>query len=120
MADWPDFLPSPEYGSIVVGAPVGAVIRTDMDAGPAKQRKRFTAAPRPVTLSFQPVSSYQLAQFEAFYTTDLSWGAVAFNMLHPVSDVEERFRFMAAEEPWTVAPIGRDAYRLDVNLELLP
>lgn len=120
MIEWPDFMPAPVYGDIVIGAPVGAVLRTDMDAGPAKQRQRFTAVPRPVTLSFEPVSAINLARFEVFYIGDLSWGAVSFYMAHPITDQRERFRFVASEEPWSVRPVGKDAYRLDVSLELMP
>lgn len=120
MPSWPEFMPEPVFDAISIGSPVGAILRTDMDAGPAKQRKRFTATPRPVALSFEPISAFNLARFEAFYTNDLAWGALAFEMPHPISDVVNRFRFVASDEPWDVSPIGKDAYRLNVSLELLP
>ena len=120
MPNWPEFMPAPVYDDIAIGAPVGAVIRTDMDAGPAKQRRRFTAAPRPVTLAFEPISAANIAAFETFYADELAHGALDFHMQHPITDAVQRFRFVASEEPWGIRPVGKDAYRLDVNLELLP
>jgi len=120
MPTWPEFMPAPVYDRISIGAPVGAVLRSQMDAGPVKQRQRFTAAPRPVTLVFEPLSAVNLVAFEAFYEFELRSGALDFGMPHPVTDDARRFRFIASEDPWTVQPIGSDAYRLDANLELLP
>ena len=120
MPNWPDFMPAPVQEQISVGAPQGAVIRTAMDAGPAKQRKRFTAAPRPVALVFQPVSTDKLASFDAFYINDLACGALAFDMAHPITDQVRRFRLSASDEPWQITAIGKDTYVLAVNLELLP
>lgn len=120
MSTWPDYMPSPVYDAIRISAPTGAVIRTDMDAGPAKQRKRFSAAPRPVSLVFEPLSSVQLSAFEDFLETDLSLGAIEFTMAHPITEEVRAFRFVANEEPWAMLPVGKDAYRLTVNLELMP
>ena len=120
MPNWPEFMPAPVDNDIAIGAPIGAALRTSMDAGPAKQRPRFTAAPQPVTLVFKPISAANLAAFETFYKEDLSYGALDFHMQHPITDVVERFRFVASQEPWGMKPIGKDAYRLNVNLERLP
>ena len=120
MPNWPEFMPAPVDDDIAIGAPIGAVLRTSMDAGPAKQRPRFTAAPQPVTLVFKPISAANFTAFEAFYENDLSYGALDFHMQHPITDVTQRFRFVASQEPWRMTPIGKDAYRLSVNLERLP
>ena len=120
MPTWPNFMPEPKLAEITIGAPIGAVLRTDMDAGPAKQRRRFTAAPRAVSLSFEPVSGFYVTQFEAFFSNDLAMGALAFDMPHPITDLVNRFRFVAGDEPWQITPIGRDAYRITTSMELLP
>ena len=120
MQIWPDLMPQPVYEEIAIGAPTGAVIRTSMDAGPAKQRRRFTAAPRPLSLVFEPVSAVGIAAFEAFYLHDLAHGSLDFQMQHPVTDIVGRFRFIATDEPWNMQPVGIDAYRLNVSLEQLP
>lgn len=120
MRVWPDFMPEPSFGDISVGAPHGAVIRTQMDSGPAKQRPRFTAAPRNVGLVFAGLSGVNVAAFEAFYEVTLSMGALDFEMPHPISDVTRRFRFISDGEPYSISPIGEDAYQVSCNLELLP
>lgn len=120
MSDWPSFMPSPSYDQISIGAPIGAVLRTEMDAGPAKQRKRFTAAPRPVLLVFAPLTVDAVVGFEAFFENDIAFGALAFRMVHPITDVVRKFRFIGSDEPWQIEPIGKNAYRLSVSLELLP
>jgi hypothetical protein len=120
MPTWPEFIPAPVYDQISIGAPVGGVLRSEMDAGPAKQRKRFTAAPRPVALVFEPLSAAALSQFEVFYEIEIGFGALDFEMEHPITDLVGRYRFVGGEEPWQVVPIGKDAYRLTVSLELLP
>lgn len=120
MPSWPDYLPQPVFDAISIGAPVGAVLRTEMGSGPAKQRRRFTAAPHPVALVFEPITALNLAMFEAFYKTELGFGALEFEMPHPITDAVCRFRFVTSDTPWGVSPIGSDAYRLNVSLELLP
>lgn len=120
MPNWPAAMPDPDWDAVSIGGPSNGVIRTEMSAGPAKQRRRFTAVTRPVALSFAPLTSSVFAAFEAFYHIDLQGGALAFDMAHPITGSVARFRFVASEEPFTVSPVGRDAYRLDVTLELLP
>jgi hypothetical protein len=118
--NWLNSLPQPVYDDIKVGAPVGAAIRTKMEHGPAKQRRRFTAAPQPVSLTFAPITEAVLGEFEAFYRDDLSFGVLAFEMEHPVTGLARQFRFNQDGEPWQFFPIGDDAYQLGVELELLP
>jgi len=121
MPSWPEFMPDPVFRQIQIGAPVGSVLRSNMDTGPAKQRRRFTAAPRPVALLFSPITAFDLARFEAFFEVELAYGALAFDMAHPVTDAQARFRFVADNnEAYGSQPIGRDAYQLSVRLELLP
>lgn len=120
MPNWPNSIPAPIFDQISIGAPTGAVLRTDMDAGPAKQRKRFTAAPRPVALVFAPISVDTLAVFEGFFEGEIGSGALDFEMEHPITDQVGRFRFIGGDEPWQIVPIGKDAYQLSVSLELLP
>lgn len=76
MATWPTSLPSPSlegYG-LTAGNPV---IRTDMESGPARVRRRFTAAPDTVTLRFT-FTDAQMAAFRTFWNTDAQQGAAWF------------------------------------------
>jgi len=120
MPTWPAVLPDPVYDQIRIGAPVNAVIRTQNSKGPANQRPRTTAAARPVSLVFEPVSQSALAVFDAFYESDLGYGALAFDMPHPITDEIRSFRFVQEGEPFGVVPVGVDAYQISASLELLP
>jgi hypothetical protein len=68
------------------------VIRTQMDAGPVKQRLRYTAAPKQFTGSIV-VDEDERKIFEAWFTETLGFGTLRFVMENPETlDVEE-FRF---------------------------
>lgn len=120
MRVWPDFMPEPVFADISISAPQGAVIRTQMDSGPAKQRPRFTAASRTVGLVFDGLTAVNLGAFEAFFEVTLAMGSLDFEMPHPINDVARRFRFIGDGDPYSIAPIGEDAYQVSCNLELLP
>ena len=120
MVDWPSNMPDPDWNAVQIGAPEGAIIRTEMSSGPAKQRPRFTAAPRPVALQFGNVTEAVIAEFESFFEVDLQMGALDFQMAHPISGLIKRFRFVGTDEPYAITPVGKNAFQLNVSLELMP
>jgi hypothetical protein len=94
-----------------------ALLRTRMDAGPAKQRRRFTAAPRSLAAVTDLMTAAQGATFEAFFETTLQMGALPFDWAHPRTQATKTFRFR--EPPKAIArPGGRVQYRL--SLEIMP
>lgn len=93
-----------------------AMLRTEMSAGPAKQRRRFTAAPRRMPGRIAYLTADDLAVFEDFYATDLQMGALSFTATHPVTQVEEVFRFTGG---YTVEPRGV-GFTVTATLEILP
>ena len=52
-------------------------IRTQMDAGPAKMRRRFTANARPIS-GMLLLNEYQLAVLDEFFLNDCQGGAQSF------------------------------------------
>jgi hypothetical protein len=68
------------------------VIRTPMDAGPAKQRLRYTAAPKQFTASVV-VDEEERKLFEAWFTETLGFGTLRFVMQNPQTLEPEEFRF---------------------------
>jgi hypothetical protein len=68
------------------------VIRTQMDAGPVKQRLRYTAAPKKFTASII-VDEDQRKLFEAWFTGILAFGTLRFVMQNPQTLLPEEFRF---------------------------
>lgn len=76
--DYPSTLPAP-LASGFSGAPDKAFIRTDFDAGPARQRQRFTATPHRIDVTWR-FSPEQMSTFRTFFSTDLGQGTRWFNM----------------------------------------
>jgi hypothetical protein len=70
------------------------VIRTPMDAGPAKQRLRYTAAPKQFTATIV-VDEAERELFEAWHRETLGFGALRFAMENPQTLNLEEFRFTA-------------------------
>ena len=64
-------------------SPADVLVRTSMDFGPAKVRRRGTAGPRPVSGSII-VTAAQLATFKTFFNTTLSGGALRFRWRDPL------------------------------------
>lgn len=78
MATWPSTLPRPQVPGYSL-EPGQAFLRTTMDAGPARQRRRFSTTPTSVPVSFK-VSQDQLATFEAWHHYEISDGAGWFTV----------------------------------------
>jgi hypothetical protein len=73
------------------------MIRTKMDAGPAKQRRRYTAFVRYYNASFL-VDAYQKQVLEQFYEDTCAAGTLDFNWTDPETAVVYDARFRAAPE----------------------
>lgn len=84
MAEFPITLPAPLLSGYSV-APDNAVIRTDFDSGPARQRQRFTATPQKLEVSWRFTAVHMLA-FRVFFKTDIQHGAAWFNMELDIGD----------------------------------
>lgn len=82
MATWPTTLPAPSrYGyGLESGDPT---VRTDMDAGAARVRRRFTASPDTVNLKFV-FNDAQMATFRTTWAGDMAQGAAWINL--PIRD----------------------------------
>ena len=99
---WPDTLPSDFLADGLSIKPQSNVIRTKMDAGPNKTRRRYTA--RTVIFSGkQRFDDDELAIFEKFYQTALADGVLRFNYKDPINNELAEFRFT---EDYSVVEIG--------------
>lgn len=81
MAAWPSSLPrllAPGYSE----SPQDQTLRTEMDAGPAKVRRRFSAAVTEQQIRLL-LTDAQLATFESFWDTDLAGGALSIDWDDP-------------------------------------
>lgn len=94
-----------------------ALLRSQMDAGPAKQRRRFTAAVTPIAGSIM-IPAAQVPDFQAFFESTLMLGALPFEWTHPRTGALKNFRF--TEPPELVPQAGGAWWRIGMKLEVLP
>jgi len=88
---WPD-LPSDFLADGLSIQPQSNVIRTAMDAGPKKARRRYTARTVHYT-GKQRFDNAELIVFKEFYNTVLADGVLRFNFIDPVTQEIAEFRF---------------------------
>jgi len=109
---WPELLPSGLLADGFSKQPQSIVIRTAMDAGPKKARRRYTA--RTVKYSGKQVfNEAELMVFEQFFHTVLADGVLRFNFEDPVTGEIAEFRFT---EDYTVNAI-EGLYEVHMLLE---
>jgi hypothetical protein len=92
------------------------IIRSNNDAGVAKQRLRYTAVAIPITASMT-LTRAQLATFDTFVKDTLKY-VLAFdwsNMLTDVGTVTYRF----TKKP-VYTRVGYDQVQVDMELEKMP
>lgn len=91
------------------------VIRSSMDIGPAKVRRRFTKPINEVTGSiWVSVAEFQI--FYNFFNTTLNGGTLPFDFYNPLLAATKEYRFKG---PPRITPVGFETYRLDFNWEEL-
>ncbi len=109
--EWPSQLPIPKIDGLSAQYE-RATIRTEMDAGPAKTRRRFTAVPKSFTCSLI-LREDKRALLDAFYKDSLGFGTLRFLMKNPQTGNKETFRM---KEP--PSENGNDGGLWDVTLSL--
>lgn len=116
MPNWPEALPQSPLLDGARETPADTVIRTAMETGPAKTRRRTTAGTGRLSLTYI-LSRAELTVLEGFFSTDLFGGALSFAFPHPRlgETVDCRFR-----QPPAFAPINGDFFRVGLELEVLP
>jgi hypothetical protein len=111
---WPDLLPADFLADGLTIKPQNNVIRTQMDAGPRKARRRYTAR----AMQFygkQRFDVAELAVFEQFYNTELADGVFRFFYKDPVNNQLAEFRF---SDNYTITEIG-GLYEVALPMERL-
>lgn len=86
MPSWPASLPQ---NFLAEGFSIRApdnLIRSNNDVGPAKLRRRSTSAVTEISGTLR-MSEAQWSMFQAFYETDLAYGAVSFDWVDPIDQV---------------------------------
>lgn len=116
MASWPITLPPITTPDGYSETTPDVLLRTNMDAGPAKVRRRFTAGVRPITIS-HVLTAAEVDILDTFVVTTIEGGALTFTMDDPRTQVTKTFRLI--EQP-TYTGVGGDNYQVSLKLEILP
>ena len=118
MVAWPASLPDePLLAGYRETAPATG-LRTQMDAGPAKQRNRFTAGVRSFKFTMD-VTRAQVETFDSFFKDTLKGGTLAFDWTHPRTLAAVSFRFDATKPP-SYEGVSQQDWRIPLELEILP
>jgi hypothetical protein len=116
---YPSSLPKPLP---VSGKPQSGVIRTQMDVGPDKVRRRSTAIVNPMAFTIQ-VSGTQFTTFRNFFHTTSLEGSIEFNMADPWDDSTQEFRFTQTYD-WVIVTGGSNpderVFQITIYMEKLP
>ncbi len=92
------------------------LLRTEMDAGPAKTRQRYTAGVAGLQCEMM-LGPVQVATLEDFYSGTLGGGVEKFTWAHPRSGDTKVFRFV---KPPQISQASKGAFKAALDLEILP
>lgn len=91
------------------------VLRSDMEVGPSKVRRRYTTSIDEITGSITVnVSEFNI--FENFFETTLEGGSKSFYFNHPITGVQGIFRFKGA---YKTDSLGGGIFQIKFNWEIL-
>jgi hypothetical protein len=113
---WPSSLPQQVDQATYAEDLANVVERSEMDTGPAKVRRRFTAGIQPMQATVT-VTIAQAATLETFFDDTLEGGSLEFQWVHPRTQATARIRFVV---PPTLTPRGPNYFVASLALEVLP
>ncbi len=121
MATWPADLPQYFEADSYSYEPGSGVIRTQMDAGPPKVRRRFTAVYNvhrgAMIMSRTQFTTY----FQPFVDTTLGGGVLEFIFPNPIDDgdttIDARFIIPTGQAPYVATPFQSSALKVSFALE---
>ena len=120
-AVWPAGLPQAPQLRALREQPPELTVRTSMDVGPAKIRRRQTAGVRRFTIEIK-LTRTQLALLDEFFIDTLAGGALAFQWTqHRTGDLID-YRFLGPPEYAPMAPRqgGSELWMATFSIEALP
>lgn len=119
MAVWPGTLPTLEIVGAFSFTLADDTVRTEMDVGPPKVRRRAASRPVPVRMGHPALTAVQAATFVTFYRDTLAGGSLAFDMADPRPGAtgNASLRFSA---PPTITPAAPAVWGVSCDLEILP
>lgn len=121
MPTYPASLPQqPLVDGYEEGFP-NTLVRTQMDKGPDKVRRRFTAGTRTFTIQLL-LDETQVQTLDDFIDIDLEGGALRFDWTHPRTGASVQFRFIPVNNDAIVTyqTVSSKFYRAQAQVEILP
>lgn len=119
-SSWPASIPQEPLSTTWKESVANQKLVSQMDAGPPKQRRRFTAGIVPV--SFQmAMTGTELETFKDWYNDDLAAGSLRFSWTHPRKKTICLFQFTDEMPSWEY--IGGEITELwlvNISLNELP
>jgi hypothetical protein len=115
MATWPATLPAPSLNTLTDALPENR-IRTQMDKGPDKVRRRTTANTAPLSFTLK-LTTAQWNTLKTFYNTTLYSGVDTFDINHPADNSAITCRFV---EPPSRTDMEGILWNVPINLEIMP
>lgn len=111
--DWPDDVNKCLALNTYVEERQPQAIRSPVDAGPAKMRRRYT---RPVTgiAGSIVMTREEVGKFWQFFDITLQGGILSFNFENPVSQKTEEMRFL---QPPRLVPVTDDTFNMELIVE---
>lgn len=118
MPSWPSNIPT----FLVRGfseQPGDGRLRTPMDAGPPKVRRRYTATVRKMRGTIQ-TDDTGLAAFETFLETTILSGSIPFDWEHPRTGADIVCQIGENYPSWSPANNAATRWDIELDLEILP
>lgn len=118
MATWPDSLGVPQLSGYGLETE-DVTVRTSMESGPARVRRRYTAGPDAIQLKFI-FDAAQMATFRAFWDADWAQGSAWVDL--PVSDGRSSGLVIKPARPnpakFKATPLGALKWAIDFSVEV--
>ena len=117
MPTWPGTLPQKPDADGYTESPPDVVLRTPMDAGPPKVRRRSTAGPRPITMQMT-LTLTEMQTLDDFFWTTCRAGALPFDWVHPRTQAAATFRWRSP--PRYQGSDSDEGWLAELELEIVP
>ncbi len=121
MYSWPKKLPCPFYNGYSY-SPVNPFIRTQMDSGRARHRRRFKTVATKVSVTWK-IPKADMADFRYFVFelvgADSGWGFFLTPLLFDDAVKPMKARFSNPETPFTVTPEQNTLFIVTAELEVM-
>ena len=114
--NWPSTLPARPSSDGYSETLPNNLIRTQMDVGPAKVRRRTTTTVRRFTLNFY-LTQDEVAILKTFYEVTLAYGALAFVFNDPRTQSAINLRIIT---PPKISHVDGIEYRVEFEAEQIP